>query len=76
MGAVRLGAILAIMVIVGLGPLIYAFVLRWRERDAQGLVARHDPLALARLEWKRGRMTEEEYRQIEADLQGGSTIAQ
>lgn len=66
---VRLTLILLLVALVGLGPLVVAFLRHIQEPDVQKPYRdHHDELALARHEWRRGRLTEAEYRTLEQDM--------
>lgn len=63
---IRLALILLLVAVVGLGPLVFAFLRHIKHPDVQKLYRdHHDPLALARHEWRRGRLSEAEYRALE-----------
>jgi uncharacterized membrane protein len=66
---IRLTLILLLVALVGIGPLVVAFLRHIHEPDVQKPYRdHHDELALARHEWRRGRLTEAEYRTLEQHM--------
>ena len=68
-GMMLLGAIFWMLILVGLGFLVYGLIRRNTEAAANGSSPRDDPMALARIRYARGEITREEFQQIQEDLQ-------
>ena len=57
-----------ILLLVGVGILLYALVTRWQAAPGRTAAGRDDPLALVRIRYARGEITRDQYRQILSDL--------
>lgn len=67
-GFMVLGAVFWILILVGLGFLVYALIRRWGEPVGRPMSTLDDPLAMARMRYARGDITREEFLQIQKDL--------
>lgn len=69
----RMISIWVFVAIVGIGPMVLTLMRRRRDPGFQlAYREHHNPLALARLQFRRGQITEEEYRNLERELVGMS----
>lgn len=57
-----------IVLLVGVGILLYALVRRWQGGPGRAGSGADDPLALLRIRYARGEVTREQYQQMLTDL--------
>jgi len=57
-----------IVLLVGVGILLYAFVTRWQVGQNRPTSGRDDPLALLKIRYARGEITREQYQEMHRDL--------
>ena len=57
-----------IVLLVGVGILLYALVARWQGGQGRGATGPDDPLALLKIRYARGEVTREQYQQTLRDL--------
>jgi putative membrane protein len=57
-----------IVLLVGVGILLYALVTRWQGGQGRPLSGRDDPLALLRIRYARGEITREQYQEMYREL--------
>ncbi len=67
-GWMLFGSVFWILILVGLGFLVYALVTRLGEPWRRDPPMQDDPIAVARIRYARGELTREEFRQIQHDL--------
>lgn len=57
-----------IVLLVGVGILLYALVTRWQGGQGRASAGPDDPLALLKIRYARGEITREQYQQMLSDL--------
>ena len=57
-----------IVLLVGVGILLYALVTRWQGSQGRPLSGPDDPLALLRIRYARGEITREQYQEMHREL--------
>ena len=57
-----------IVLLVGVGILLYALVTRWQGGPGRAASGADDPLALLRIRYARGEVTREQYQEMLTDL--------
>lgn len=57
-----------IVLLVGVGILLYALVTRWQGGQSRPLSGPDDPLALLKIRYARGEITREQYQEMYRDL--------
>ncbi len=57
-----------IVLLVGVGILLYALVTRWQGGQGRTAASPDDPLALLKIRYARGEITREQYQQMLHDL--------
>ncbi len=57
-----------IVLLVGVGILLYALVTRWQGGPGRAAPGPDDPLALLKIRYARGEITREQYQQMRGDL--------
>lgn len=65
------GGLFWILVLVGIGFLLYALISRWQQNGQRPQTTRSqadDPLALLRIRYARGEITSEEYERMRVEL--------
>ncbi len=67
-GGMLFGAVMWLLILVGVGFLIYALVQRWGDPKGRMPAEADQPLAIARIRYSRGEITRDEFLQLQRDL--------